>query len=626
MCGIVGEFRFDGLPAREIALREQLRLLHHRGPDSSGSVVVQGCALGHTRLAIQDLTDCGAQPMRTPDHRYTLVYNGELYNRAELIDRFGLHRRLRGHSDTECLLWALVEHGEAAIPALEGMYAFAFVDHRDSTLLLARDPLGIKPLYVHQSPQRVVFSSEIKPLLVYRDVPRAPDYAALRQSLLFGYTLDPDTAFVDIKRLSPGTWRKYDPKGVARTQKFWSVESAVSGEPGAVGPTLSDSVRSQLISDVPTGLLLSGGVDSTLMLALIARDGGLPRDFACINVGADPDDANAPRYGSIERRLAASTARHFGCALLEVDQNDASLPSLDESVCSVEEPISNPSNGLIDLVAREARARGTFVLLSGHGGDEVFAGYRRHLWARYLPLARRVGLPHLLHQAAARYPAPVLQRMSDSLSGHAALHPLISVGAVGWSLVSGESVAPDWFPASAIAHAAAGHTQILDRVSHLSLLKQMMLLDLQSYLPAQNLINMDKMSMRRSVEVRVPFLQRAVVHTGLALSDRELIRRGRNKVALRRLAATLVPSPVLRAPKMGFGPSQSRLLHGEQYRDLLFGAHSKARGLFATERLEARWRAMKDGDERTAIQLYGPIVIEQWFRSFIDAAPVKAIC
>jgi asparagine synthase (glutamine-hydrolysing) len=620
MCGIVGTFRFDGRPIDRRLLSRQVAALRHRGPDGSGIWTSAKVGLGHTRLAIIDRSDAGAQPMQTSDGSYALIYNGELYNTAELKRALRRPWPFRGRSDTEVLLYTFCDHGPSCLPRLDGIYAFAIYEAAAERLWLVRDPFGVKPLYYHHDRNRLIFSSEIRPLLLDPSAPVRPNHSALRRHVLFGYTPDPETAFADILRLPPATAMRIEANGRASVEPYWSVEELSARHSGDLETTLADSVRRQSVSDVPTGLFLSGGLDSSLLLAELARTKSISADFRAYNVGLDSDEAPSGADGRIERAAAIQSSALYGVELVRIHPSPPSTSSLPDVLASIEEPICNPSNFLIDVICHQARDHGTPVLFSGHGGDEIFGGYRRHVWARHLPRLRACGsgLAWFLERGSD---GMLARRMAASLRRNAALHPLVSVAAIGWDLIEDGTLSPEFFPVDGIPAAAAPFERLLARWRGQSLLKQLMLLDLHTYLPAQNLINMDKASMRRSVEVRVPFLDRALVAIGLNAPDRELVTGFRNKVLIRKAAKHLLPASLFKAPKLGFGPPEVELMRGPEAQELLRDRRTRERGLFDQQTISLKLARLTSDAHNLALQLYGLAVIEQWFRLFIDQRP-----
>ncbi len=624
MCGIAGVMRFDGLTPSGAILGAQARSLHHRGPDSAGIWSEGPVGLAHTRLSIVDLSEAGNQPMHSTDGRVTLVYNGELYN-TESLRSLLPSLRWRGHSDTEVLLNMFCAKGPSCFPMLEGMFAFAVLDSAASELWLVRDPFGIKPLYFHQNARRLVFGSETKALFLDPETPRASNVNALRQHLLLGYSLDPETAFAGIMRLPAAHALCVRPDGSVTMKRYWDERELFELPVPAIYHGLRSSVARQSISDVPMGLFLSSGVDSSLIASALSNDGNASA-FAAYNVGLEATEGRATDAGRIEREVAERTAARFGLPFVKIRAEGEAIPSIAAMIETVEEPIANPSNALIDRVCAVARERGTKVLLTGHGGDEVFAGYRRHVWARYSPVASALHVGLLLQLAAAATGRPTLRRMADSVTPGATPHPLLSMSSVGWALVMQRRVCEAWFSPDQVPRTVAPVLAMLERWREHSLLKQLMLLDMHTYLSAQNLVNMDKVSMRHSVEVRLPFLHRPMVAAGLQTADRYLVRRGRNKWLLRRLAREILPRDVWAGKKRGFGPSQVQLLASPEAMELLLGSTTQQRGMFDPRALRRLVTSMVQGrSEETALQLYGVVAIEQWLRSFIDRTPTPAV-
>ncbi|MFN8570902.1 MAG: asparagine synthase (glutamine-hydrolyzing) [Gemmatimonadaceae bacterium] len=624
MCGIAGVFRFDGLSPSGAILGAQARSLHHRGPDSAGIWSEGPVGLAHTRLSIVDLSEAGNQPMHSADGRVTLIYNGELYNTESLRSTLPA-QRWRGHSDTEVLLNVFCAQGPSCFASLEGMFAFAVYNSAANALWLVRDPFGIKPLYFHRNARRLVFASEIKSLFLDPETPRAANANALRQHLLLGYSLDPETAFAGIMRLPAAHALCVRPDGSLSMERYWDERELFERTVPAIYHGLRSSVIKQSVSDVPMGLFLSSGVDSSLIASALPNDGHAGA-FAAYNVGLDPDEGRPSEAGQVERAVAQRTAARFGLPFVKIRAEGEAIPSIASMIETVEEPIANPSNALIDRVCAAARERGTKVLLTGHGGDEVFAGYRRHVWARYSPLVAMVHGGSVLRLAAALTGRTTLQRMADSVTPGAAPHPLLSMSSVGWGLVMQRRLCASWFSPEQLSGTVAPVMAMLERWQGHSLLKQLMLLDMHTYLSAQNLVNMDKVSMRHSVEVRLPFLYRPMVAAGLQTADKYLVRHGRNKWLLRRLAREILPRDVWAGKKRGFGPTQVQLLAGPEAMDLLFGSTTAQRGMFEPRELRRLVTRMLHGrSEETALQLYGVVAIEQWLRSFIDRSPSPAV-
>lgn len=379
MCGICG---FSGIAA-DVDMRSTIdsmtASLGHRGPDGRRTFVDDRLriAMGHTRLAIIDL-DRGSQLMATSDGRYVIVFNGELYNfrqlRAEL-EREGCVFRMR--SDTEVLLNCCVRWGVEALPRLEGMFAFALFDAREGSLLLARDRVGIKPLYYHPGPQSFVFGSEIKALFHVPNLPRRLDYESLADYLAFGYPLTPKTMFRDVRELPPGCWLRVSRQGVEqghywqwrREEEDWSEAEAIE----RVKETLVESLRSHIVSDVPIGTLLSGGIDSSLLVSLLVRE--LKVELTAFSVRfQDTAFDESPYARMVSARLGIPHRE------IQISSGAGSLDEVHRIMDQFDQPFADSSAIPTYLLSREIRKH-VKVVIGGDGGDEMFGGYSRYHYA-----------------------------------------------------------------------------------------------------------------------------------------------------------------------------------------------------------------------------------------------------
>ena len=374
MSGIVGTV---GTRPDAAVLNAMLQRLSHRGPDGRGLHLSEDAGFGHVRLAIVDPSDAGAQPMPSPDGRYVLAYNGELYNHQDF--RPGLESRgvrFHGRSDTETLLWLLITYGEAILPRLNGIFAFAFQDIYSHTVLLARDPIGVKPLYyASDSTGRLLFASEIKALFVEGGIDARLNVDDLVELFTFHFIAGERTAFANVRQLLPGHALRHA-SGQVSISKFWDgVDSA--RRPGGTDSVdrrlrllLDEAVQRQLMADVPIGLKSSGDLDSGVVTALAGRHGSRLPGFCFRDAATGYDECeDAQRIGG-----------QFGVAVAEARIQPDEIPSLLEKLTwHNDEPLPRPRHLADYAVARQARAAGLNVLLSGQGGDELFGGYERYL-------------------------------------------------------------------------------------------------------------------------------------------------------------------------------------------------------------------------------------------------------
>jgi asparagine synthase (glutamine-hydrolysing) len=574
MCGIAGLLAFPELhqETSKGTLTRMLAALHHRGPDAQGIALEGPVALGHRRLAIVDLTESGQQPMTSPSGRYLMVFNGEIYNHKVLrqaLEREG--SQFRGHSDTEVLL-ALIEQTDllSALKCCEGMFAIALWDRQSQTLQLARDRLGEKPLYWGQWGRQWVFGSELKALRSHPEFPAAHDPVAVTNLLQYGYVAAPRTIHAGVAQVRPGTIVTLQCNAPVSEHRWWSPEMALAAgqaEPwtgsfdeasAALEALLIQAVGDQMQADVPLGAFLSGGVDSSLVVALMQQQARRPvRSFA---IGFEEP-------GSNEAPHAAAVARHLGTEHTEltVTSRDAldvipALPTL------YDEPLGDSSQIPTYLVARLARRHVT-VALSGDGGDEFFGGYRKYrLGAQLFQQPGRIGLAALL----GALPWDVLERWERQLPTH---HRLISPRAA--SLLH-------WWNAPTAAQLALRLSEVNRQAARLSItatkadlsaaaspdnppsyLRTAMLLDSQHYLTDDVLTKVDRATMAVSLESRAPLLNHRVVEFAARLPVAWLEDERGGKRPLRDILYRHVPAALIDRPKQGFSVPLARWLRGE---------------------------------------------------------------
>jgi asparagine synthase (glutamine-hydrolysing) len=554
MCGILGVLSTTepGIaPATFDAWRDRLR---HRGPDQAATFHDRGLYLGFRRLAILDLTEAGSQPMTSADGRWTIVFNGEIYNHQEL--RAGLEAagvRFRSRSDTEVLLTLVARDGAGCLPRLNGMYAFAVYDALERTVLLARDRLGVKPLYYLRTPRTLAFASELRAIRNVAGFPGTLDEAALAIYFRMGAVPDWTSVFPGVRKLPPGSWVRLpvDELAAPEPTRYWDLP-AVGEDDGRnedawldeIDATLLDATRLRLQADVPIGVFLSGGIDSGLVASAAARQ--VP-GLACFTVGfrGEAEDETA---------LATATAAHIKARLVTLDvdlrRGMGELPTI---MGHFDEPMADTSALPTALICAQAREQ-LVVVLTGDAGDEVFGGYRNHVRAwRWRHLDR---VPAAIRQAAGKGleglapPDSVVRRFARRLG-----QPVGRFG-LGAMLYPFE----DWPGGALRPEASTSGTEVVRRYAAYlppwhgaSAVDQSQRTDIRSYLLDDILVKVDRMSMRHSLELRSPFLDYRMVELGLRIPSRLRVKDGQNKYLLRRLAMRLLPPQIPRAPKRGFG-------------------------------------------------------------------------
>lgn len=635
MCGIAGFAGFEapGLLARMCAA------IRHRGPDGEGMVerLDTGISLGMRRLAIIDIAG-GDQPMSDPDGQVDLVYNGEIYNFLEvrrILEAAGYAFRTR--SDTEVLLVAYLHWGNDFLEHLHGMFAFALADRRGAvpTLILGRDRTGIKPLYYAVAGERLVFASEIKALLEWPDLDRSVRLKAVRDYLALRYVPGPESLFESVRKLPAGNLLTYR-GGQTRLKRWWQPPqpAPVRSDGGAsaaarLGDALEASVARHLVSDVPVGAFLSGGIDSGVIVALMARAADTPVHSFSIGIeGAEDADTLG----------AAVTARALGTAHTRLACTADDMGALQDIAWALDEPVGDPIVVPMYVLAREA-AKDVKVVLSGEGADEILGGYEFH--RRLVQLARlKRALPARAWPAAAAAvklcPPPLLDVFFDypgrlGEEGRRKVAELLkAIGREELAALYRRSVSlfdtPQIVALSAQEALARDACRVpgppLDAAlaDGLTPLQALVQAQFPDWLPDDILMKADKMSMAHSLEARVPFMDAAVIASAASLDDTDKLRAGTGKLALRRFAETLLPAEIVRRRKRAFYFPLERFAEAPAFRALvartLDPARIARRGLFRPEAVQSlRDNAGVDGFLNMK-RLFSLVMLELWFERF----------
>jgi asparagine synthase (glutamine-hydrolysing) len=642
MCGICGYIgRSD-----EQAVVAMTRLMAHRGPDGEGVRCfpsVDGsvpAALGHRRLSIIDPTPRGAQPMSYADGRYWITYNGELYNFKQLrkdLERDGFD--FATETDTEVLLATYARYGADMLDRLNGIFAFAIWDTHRQTLFLARDRLGVKPLYYSNNDGVLAFASEVKALLPVIGRPRM-NTAALSEYLTFLWVPDPSTLFEGVMKLAPGHCATYDREGLTIRQ-WWDMRFAPEDGreqdwASATREAVQSAVRRQMVSDVPLGSFLSGGLDSSAIVAEMAAAAGSVSTYTIGFTKKDLEYDVVPDDVRYSREIAKAFPIDYHERIVEPEVAEL-LPRL---IWHMDEPIADPAAISAYLVCAAAREKLT-VILSGMGGDEIFAGYPRHLAARLartlnlLPAGMRrlareqieshltVGRPSRL-RTHRRNLLKFVRSLEGSTQERYLTHSSYYQASELDSLLSGDvrAIASDPF---------ARHRQYLDNVQGEDWLNQLLYLDLKTFLPCLNLAYTDKMSMAASTEVRVPLLDDEVVALSARIPPGLKLRRTTRKYIFKQAMEGVLPKSVIWRPKAGFtAPARAWLVGSLRpaVAELLSPASVQARGLFDPQAVQ-RLIAENERDEADhALRIWALLTLELWQRTFIDGdgyAPLDSL-
>lgn len=602
----------------------------HRGPDEGGVDVYGRCALGHRRLRVIDL-ETGGQPVESESGAVAAILNGEIYNFPKLRSELaaGGHA-VRGTGDTPILPHLYEEDGPAFVSRLHGMFALALWDAARERLVLARDRVGKKPLlWARLADGTIAFASELKALLRLSEVAaRGPDLEALDAYLALQYVPGARTALTGVHKLPPGHLLVAE-DGTVRVERYWRLEPtpAVRSEGEwleLVRGEVEAAVRRRLVADVPLGALLSGGIDSTIVVALMARAGGGPvRTFT---VGF-PDD----RYD--ERAYARAVAERYGTEHEELLVEEGVADSLPRLVAAFDEPLGDEAALPTLLISEQARRRVT-VALTGDGGDEAFAGYERYA---AMGIAARLGAaPALLLRAGAAALRALPAARGEPRSAPARAARLLDVAAAPAEDRYGRVM--EVFPAGLRARlwsdgalAALGGGPVsaarLLGAPPAEGIAGLQLLDATTYLPGDLLLKADTASMACSLELRSPFLDHEVLALGLSLPDSLKLRGREGKVALRRAFADLLPPPVAARGKTGFGVPLGRWFREELRelaRETLLDGTARGRGLFRTAEVERLLDDHASGRAGHGHRLWCLLMLELWQREHVDA-PVGAV-
>jgi asparagine synthase (glutamine-hydrolysing) len=639
MCGIAG---YAGLHRPEL-LEPMCAAMRHRGPDDAGTWCDPAgeVGLGHRRLSIIDLSSAGRQPMASADGRLRISYNGELYNYQEHRERLRkTGYPFRSHTDTEVLLALYQERGLDFLQDLNGMFAFALWDAERRRLVLARDHAGIKPLYYARDGRRLYFASEIKALLTIPDFPRRLHLPSVSDYLHFQWVPGERTLLEDVRKLEPGhvlTWQDGEVETHRWFELRYEADESVSeaGWVEAVRDTFMRTTARQMVSDVPLGAFLSGGLDSSAIVACMRRS--FPgRPITAYSVRYDPGMI-ADEQGADDYPYAQRVARALDVRLKSVKLEPEVIGLLPKLVYHLDEPDADPAVFPNYVLSKLAREDGTTVLLSGTGGDEVFFGYRSHqahrayqrIAPRLVPLAvpalsaltaastALLGVQHRVSRRLGKFGRGLAKR---GLERHLALadwtgddvrHALLSPAArSGASPSEGERALRKY----AAEFVGSGE---LNLHSHLLI---------QTFLAAHNFIYADKSSMAASIEVRVPFMDVELMRLCARIPERFQLQGRTTKAVLKKAVEPYLPREVIHRSKTGFGAPLHHWIQGdldEMIQYLLGPSRVEARGLFDPRYVQHCLDRNRDRREDHAYLIYALLTLEIWMQTFLDRPGVE---
>ena len=625
MCGIAGFTRTDNsrYPAEEV-LDNMGNAIVHRGPDSSGNYVDDGVALRHQRLSIIDLSETGHQPMFSNDERYVTVYNGEIYNFPELREELQKDgHQFRGQSDTEVMLALYERIGKAVLDRLNGFYALAIWDRKDKTLFLARDRLGKKPLYYSFINGQLIFASEIKAILQVPGVQRDIDNEALVDFFHYQYVPDTKCIFSSMEKLPAGHWMELK-DGKLEVKQYWDISFADKTDENneqiqdTLLENLDQSVQSRMVSDVPLGAFLSGGVDSSAIVGLMANASDEP--IKTCSIGFDEE-----RFNELEHSKQIAE-------LFETNHNEyIAKQNLEQDFLEItryfDEPFADASLIPTYYVSQLARKTVT-VAISGDGGDENFAGYSKYM------------TDYRENRIRNRIPASIRQNLFKSIA-HAIGRPNNSVLRKANSLLSSLAAEPDYaffttncffntdlwqkimnddFRSAVGSYDPSYYTrqyyQAADTDDHLH---KLLYTDIKTYLVGDILVKVDRMSMANSLETRAPLLDYKLMEYVATIPSHLKLHDGETKFILKKTLEKLLPHDILYRKKMGFSIPLAEWLSNEfnnLFEDTVLASESGVANYFDTSVIRKLWQAHLSGNHNHSDELWSLLIFETWWRNY----------
>lgn len=626
MCGVIG---IAIAPSRrnfvtECRRREALEALRHRGPDGQGEYIDEKVWMAHRRLSILDLSDAGSQPMQSADGRFVISYNGEVYNFRELAAKNNLDN-LRSSSDTEVVLELFAKFGIASLEKLNGMFAFSIYDRQTRKIWLVRDRLGIKPIYFRIRPRELIFGSEIKGIAALLDESLVCNYSALHEWLYFGNTLGGRTLYQNITQLLPAHYLELDLSSFEVViREYWSLKMQSEipfttnvSKQDTINETrglLERAVQRQLVSDVPVGVFLSGGVDSSAVAAFASRH--YEGQLATYSVGFD----FSPEHNELPMAKRVADLYRTDHHELRISGGDVA-DLVEKMVVAHDMPFSDAANIPLYLMAAEIGAQ-TKVVLQGDGGDELFGGYRRYTTLKYYGVFHSVAkILQYIHAVTPK--SPLYHRIQRYLHAFAA-QDLATTMALLQTAEDRDSKPLELFSSSLAeligeeADAFARFRELQSLFGHQDIANQMSFIDISIVLPDTYLEKVDRSTMAASVEVRVPFLDHDLVDYTVRLTGKRKIPFGKKKWLLKAALAGLVPNEILYGPKIGFGVPFGNWLQTSLkplFFDHLASFDRKQPGILNVEHIEHLFCRTSDGKENHSHLLWKILNFLVWTKT-----------
>ena len=630
MCGITGAIS----PHSSNFIEKAVDAIVHRGPDDKGIFVDGNLALGHQRLSILDLSERGHQPMMSNDGKLVIVYNGEIYNHPELRAKIGDSYRFKSQTDTETILAGYQKYGVDLFNMLNGIFAFAIYDKSKGELIVCRDQLGVKPLYYYTGNGDFIFGSEIKSFLHFPGLNKDIDYSALVNYLHFLYSPGEKTPFKNVKKLLPGHYLKLNVENPTNPEytKYYEIpfsgkykNSCKEGWTENIDYYLNQSVKRQLLSDVPVGFYLSGGLDSSLLVAIARKITGSKLHTYTIDTDMTKD--NIEGFAN-DLYYAKKVAKHLDIDLEIVKSDVDIVRDFDKMIWHLDEPQADAAPLNVLNISRQARLNGDYVMIGGTGGDDLFSGYRRH---------RAVNMEKIFNNSPG-FILTALKKLSDTLPQNIPLFRRLTKVLKHGNLSQKERIAGYFEWLALDTNKSLFNKAIVEKIKNYNpanillkslqnineekeLLNQLLFWEMKFFLPDHNLNYTDKMSMAVGIETRVPFLDMDLVELSTKIPVKYKMRGSTTKYILKKTAEKYLPLDVIYRPKTGFGaPVRKWIINDldDMIHQYLAPQKIKERGIFDPE---AVWKLINDnksGKIDASYSVWALLAIESWMRQFVD--------
>lgn len=633
MCGIAGFTHFSGNMGDKDTLKAMGNSIYHRGPDAGGEYIDEHVGLAHRRLAIIDLSDAGIQPMTSHDGKYTIVFNGEIYNFLSLREELSAAGYpFKTHTDTEVILALYATDGEKMLKKLNGMFAFALWDTTNNKLMIARDRIGKKPLYYLKTETQFAFASEIKAILTLPNIPKNIRLDAVHDFFAYQYIPDPKTIFTDIHKLPPGHFMTVSSEGI-NIQQYWDVSFSKTSTASEQQLTkelyelATQRTKDRMVSDVPLGAFLSGGIDSSGVVAIMALNSEVP--VKTCTIGFDDKKFNETDFAKVVAEQYKTEHHEF-----TVHQNVKD--NLENIVAFFDEPFADPSLVPTFFVSELARSKVT-VAVAGDGGDEVFAGYEKYttddienrLRSKFPKVLRKKLFP-LLSSMFAKSELPVF-RKAKSLFYSLSLDPAMGFYVTNsqiedrlWTKLANNKTLQalgDYHP----SNITVDTYNKADGPDHVS---KILYTDMKTYLPGGILVKVDRMSMANSLEVRAPLLDKDIIEFSATLPSSLKFNQGEKKYILKETFKPVLPHDILYRKKMGFSVPLATWLRGELKditADYLFTKSSGIQQFFNMQVVEELWQQHQQSKADHSTVLWSMLMFQMWWFKYLQNESPKDV-